>query len=257
MIKFFRHFRQHLLTESKFTKYLLYAIGEIILVVIGILIALSINNKNEYNKFRKEEIAMLQNLKLEFESNLPMLQENILTHTLTQKACKELLRYTSPNPHIPNNQTIDSLLGWSIVSPRFKYKDGALQSIINSGKLGWILNDSIRNKIAEFPGIIGASTITETTLRDISAGDFKNILEQYTAVSENLRAANFFKQLMPEIKVSEFAYRREDILSNRDFESKITHRLVLTEIAIFELKGLEKELNAIIAMISEELENRG
>lgn len=47
MIKFFRKIRQQLLTENKFSKYLLYAIGEIILVVIGILIALQINNWNE------------------------------------------------------------------------------------------------------------------------------------------------------------------------------------------------------------------
>ncbi len=47
MIKFFRKIRQKLLTENKISKYLIYAIGEIVLVVIGILIALNINNKNE------------------------------------------------------------------------------------------------------------------------------------------------------------------------------------------------------------------
>ncbi len=53
MIKFFRKIRQKTLTESKFGKYLIYAIGEIILVVIGILIALSINNQNESRKNQK------------------------------------------------------------------------------------------------------------------------------------------------------------------------------------------------------------
>ena len=47
MIKFFRKIRQKLLTENKLSKYLLYAIGEIVLVVIGILIALQINNWNQ------------------------------------------------------------------------------------------------------------------------------------------------------------------------------------------------------------------
>jgi len=50
MIKFFRKIRQKMLVENKFSKYLLYAIGEIILVVIGILIALQINNLNENRK---------------------------------------------------------------------------------------------------------------------------------------------------------------------------------------------------------------
>ena len=50
MIKFFRKIRQKLLSENKFSKYLIYAIGEIVLVVIGILIALQINNKNDERK---------------------------------------------------------------------------------------------------------------------------------------------------------------------------------------------------------------
>lgn len=54
MIKFFRRIRQKLLSESKFSKYLLYAIGEIVLVVIGILIALYINNRNEEYKETQE-----------------------------------------------------------------------------------------------------------------------------------------------------------------------------------------------------------
>ena len=52
MLKFFRKIRQKMLTESKFGKYLLYAVGEIILVVIGILIALQINNNSEKNNLK-------------------------------------------------------------------------------------------------------------------------------------------------------------------------------------------------------------
>jgi hypothetical protein len=67
MIKFFRKIRQRLLTENKFSKYLIYAIGEIILVVIGILIALSINNWNDYRKERNEEKIVLVALLQEFK----------------------------------------------------------------------------------------------------------------------------------------------------------------------------------------------
>ena len=67
MIKFFRKIRQKMLTENKFSKYLLYAIGEIVLVVIGILIALQLNNLNENKKndvFEKEILSQVQeNLK--------------------------------------------------------------------------------------------------------------------------------------------------------------------------------------------------
>tara|TARA_Y100000034_G_scaffold52128_1_gene64036 strand:- start:21810 stop:21986 length:177 start_codon:yes stop_codon:yes gene_type:complete len=53
MIKFFRKIRQNPLPENKFSKYLIYAVGEIILVVIGILISLWINNTSQNQKTKK------------------------------------------------------------------------------------------------------------------------------------------------------------------------------------------------------------
>lgn len=69
MIKFFRKIRQRLLSENKFSKYLIYAIGEIILVGIGILIALQINNWNEANKLQEE-------INVYFEQKLVNLKED-------------------------------------------------------------------------------------------------------------------------------------------------------------------------------------
>jgi len=60
MIKFFRRIRQQLLTENKFSKYLLYAIGEILLVVIGILIAIQINEWNRDRKLYQVELESYQ-----------------------------------------------------------------------------------------------------------------------------------------------------------------------------------------------------
>ena len=81
MIKFFRKIRQKLLSENKFSKYLLYAIGEIILVVIGILIALQINNQNIYKQERSIEKTYLIALQEEFEVNINKLDEIIDLNT--------------------------------------------------------------------------------------------------------------------------------------------------------------------------------
>ena len=62
MIKFFRKIRQNLLSEGKTGKYLKYAIGEIVLVVIGILIALQINNWNENRKAKNAEAKLISEL---------------------------------------------------------------------------------------------------------------------------------------------------------------------------------------------------
>ena len=68
MIKVYRKIRQRLLTENNVSKYLLYAIGEIVLIVIGILIALQINNWNEYQKAVKSENELLTSLQIEIIS---------------------------------------------------------------------------------------------------------------------------------------------------------------------------------------------
>ena len=76
-MKFFRKIRQQLLTENKFSIYLIYAIGEIVLVVIGILIALSINNWNEWQQQREKETIVLYDLKENLESNIQLLEKEM------------------------------------------------------------------------------------------------------------------------------------------------------------------------------------
>ena len=63
MIQFFRKIRFNLMEKNKTGKYLKYAIGEIVLVVLGILIALQINNWNELNKERANEKIILNEIR--------------------------------------------------------------------------------------------------------------------------------------------------------------------------------------------------
>ncbi len=91
MIKFFRRIRQNLLSEGKTGKYFKYAIGEIILVVIGILIALSINNWNEGRKEIEQEQTILKQLKTDYEANLIQLENKIeMRHKLIAESLNVL-----------------------------------------------------------------------------------------------------------------------------------------------------------------------
>ena len=78
MIKFFRKIRQKLLSENKFSKYLIYAIGEIILVVIGILIALSINNWNQKQQQKKVLNNIYATIKTDLQQDIKNI-DNIVT----------------------------------------------------------------------------------------------------------------------------------------------------------------------------------
>ena len=70
MIAFFRKLRQRLLVENQFGRYLLYALGEVLLVMVGILLALQVDNWNEQRKEREIETGILQDLQTEFGENL-------------------------------------------------------------------------------------------------------------------------------------------------------------------------------------------
>ena len=74
MLKLFSLIRQNLVNENRFSKYLLYAIGEIILVVIGILIALQINNWNENRKHKKAEMEFLSGIKNDLQEDQKYIQ---------------------------------------------------------------------------------------------------------------------------------------------------------------------------------------
>jgi len=80
MIKFFRKIRQRLLTDNKFSKYLLYAIGEILLVVIGIIIAVSIGEWRQQIKEKKEVTTIYKNLKYELNQDKQRLDILILKY---------------------------------------------------------------------------------------------------------------------------------------------------------------------------------
>ncbi|WP_179345532.1 DUF6090 family protein [Winogradskyella ursingii] len=105
MIKFFRNIRESMINQGKTKKYLLYAIGEIILVVIGILIALQINNWNEKRKQTRYERELIVQLKKDLEFNIKDIRLNIELQTLCIESCDVLI------DHINNNGIYqDSLL---------------------------------------------------------------------------------------------------------------------------------------------------
>ncbi|MBQ0768304.1 MAG: hypothetical protein KBT58_03370 [Bizionia sp.] len=91
MIKLFRKVRQRLLSENKFSKYLIYAIGEIILVVIGILIALNINNKNELQKNEKTVVLALKEIQNNLLEDIANSQLNINTYLKSDSLQKKIL----------------------------------------------------------------------------------------------------------------------------------------------------------------------
>lgn len=146
MIKFFRKIRHRLLTENKFSKYLLYAVGEIILVVIGILIALQINNANEARKIRNQEVKYLHNLQVDLNLNVVDLNNYLESGNASIESANKVLEYYEGKPLEDLNDL--NLHATNVyIWYKFTLHDNTYQELVNSGNLGIISNDSIKNEL--------------------------------------------------------------------------------------------------------------
>ena len=112
MIKFFRKIRRALINTGSTRKYLLYAVGEITLVVIGILIALQINNHNEWKKERKLEQQIILELKENLELNISHLENEINRKNRSDFSSKVILNAIENN--LMYHDSLEKHFGWGL-----------------------------------------------------------------------------------------------------------------------------------------------
>ena len=130
--------------ENKTSKYFKYAIGEIILVVIGILIALAINNKNEIGKQRNLELHYLSNLKTDLSLNIKHLEIYIETRETAINSANEVIAHYEGKPikdlKAFSRHTVN-IYTWR----KFFQINNTFQELMNSGNLALISSDSIKD----------------------------------------------------------------------------------------------------------------
>lgn len=147
MIKFFRHIRKSLIEQNKMDKYIKYALGEILLVVIGILIALQINNWNEGRKDVRWEEQFLMDLRNELNTNLFQLQHVDRVQNAKYVAClgtKKLIQEANPD----NKRLLDSTYANTQRSnPTFFPTTGVYDAALSAGKIEKIKNDNLKYAI--------------------------------------------------------------------------------------------------------------
>jgi len=139
MIKFFRKIRRNLLSEGKTGKYLKYAIGEIVLVMVGILLALQVNNWNEIRKDSIKEQQILKQLTEEYNSNFLQLEQKIAHRKKIIEASTKVLQYIDKPLNI-NNDSLYSQLNVMIGNPTFKPIEN---NLVNSGDILLIKNKKL------------------------------------------------------------------------------------------------------------------
>ncbi|MFY9243110.1 MAG: DUF6090 family protein [Polaribacter sp.] len=150
MIKFFRKIRQNLLMENKTGKYVKYAIGEIVLVIIGILIAVSINGWNEDRKLKNAEQSILKDLKQEMIINLKALEFAITENEKSFQAAIEmraLFKDRAAFDKMSDTLFYESIrkINWNVT---YDPQNGILNSIISSGQINQLSNKELKYLLA-------------------------------------------------------------------------------------------------------------
>jgi hypothetical protein len=152
MAKLFNTIRKKLLTEKpsaqRTTNYLKYAIGEIVLVVIGILIALQINNWNEKQKNRDKELHYLQNIKTDVQSDIKELSMFVETRESLINNAKKIIDHFEGKPITDIaafNELCIPIYAWK----RYYQSNNTFQELVNLGNLTLISSDSIKNTLLD------------------------------------------------------------------------------------------------------------
>ena len=146
MIKFFRKIRQNLLSEGKFGKYLTYAIGEIVLVVIGILIALSLNNWNEQRKVNNKEYLILNEFLNSINKDLKAYENGINTRIERKKSGLDSLQGYVFHKKTINDSLFLDFYTYLRQGIHLRFDNGPFEALKSTG-LDVIRNDSLRTAI--------------------------------------------------------------------------------------------------------------
>ncbi len=141
MINFFRSIRKKFITKGRSRNYLIYAFGEIFLVMIGILLALQVNNLNEDRKLKRTELSLLE----EIQTNLRSTLDNFVGDTTYNR--KTIVFYENILHHIENDLPYDQELDSAFASLRFFSTGFAMTSAYKSLQeegLGIIKNKDLK-----------------------------------------------------------------------------------------------------------------
>ncbi|WP_052467035.1 DUF6090 family protein [Psychroserpens damuponensis] len=150
MIKFFRKIRYDLMEKNKTTQYFKYAIGEIVLVVIGILIALQINTWNENRKNSQYEQNYLQRILKDLHKDQTELEMHFNTDTLKLDAFTQIMRIQTTNSITSNQQAFLTASSKVQRTNWFEGNDVVFNEMKFSGKLALIASEELRESIQNY-----------------------------------------------------------------------------------------------------------
>jgi hypothetical protein len=229
------------MSENKFTKYLFYAIGEIVLVVIGILIALSINNWNEDQILRRTEVALLKEMKNNLEADLVDVRWNINENKKKLNANEIVLEsLKSPESY---NDTLNFYYGNLQGGTYFSKNTSAYDNLKSIG-FQIIKNDSLRIRITELYS-------TSYNYLDIIEEDIQDNF--FTTKLQPLLISNIITDTL---WISAKPINQMELAMNHEFKETIKLNIEWIRFMIDLYVDIEVEIVTLINQIDSEIRNR-
>lgn len=249
MTKVFNKIRKQLLYENKTGRYLKYAIGEIVLVMIGILLALQVNNWNQNRSLKKEELKIMKSIHKEFSKNLAKFDEAYKFHNKRKEGIKTIMSVRSRELSL---DSLNSLI--AIVNNNYTFDpfQGIYNSIINSGKIELISNDLLKERISMFQDLIMDYQEEEDMTFDFAIRVLHPILLSNTTLDNY----DFFTG-KSEISTSEENRIKEKyirLIESEEYESALVFLSAFMTAIFTEGPVLREEMVSIISLLESEIE---
>lgn len=252
MIKFFRKIRQRLLTENRFSKYLLYALGEIILVVAGILIALQINNWNQDKITQNNQEKYLLLLKNETLNNLNELKSAQNTIQNITEAQQELIGLIDSNHDTISEKYFSRVLLDALgYVASFDFENSVLSELKISGELKNIRNDSIRSNVVALEPLVKTVTQQEKYVSDMFMVTSEIIMK-----NGNVRAWYDYIDLNDYLNIEKGKKSETNthLLESKVFENYLVRYMgPSASLRDNHYTALEEHLNSLMELIEKEL----
>jgi hypothetical protein len=234
--------------KNKVAKYLKYAIGEIILVVIGILIALGVNNSNQERINANREIKIIQELKEEFSAAAYELKDDLIARDRYLKICKTLKDYhIYGKPLNISQDSIKAFLGGVLSVRYYSSAHPILDDLSSSGGLELIKSSAIRHALARYLEERNRYSVVESREADFTYNQvtpfFSTILD-LSKVDENL---------MP---VSELVEKIQEMKTNNTYGSQLQTRITRVTVASNYGERVDKAIKNVLVELDNELSRR-
>ncbi len=253
MIQFFRRIRRGLISEGHLSKYLAYAAGEILLVVIGILIALQINDANEQRLERKKELQYLQSLKTDLAINIVELDKFIADRQGRLDSAHVIMGYfegkplTSLEDFAYHNVHVQA---WT----KFYQNNNTFQELVNSGSLSILSNQAIKTQLMDLELLYKKMKSDEDHMRFDFEGYMYDPL--FTNADVDPMQQNFVYRLTAGAAGERAPLSRDEIeglLRNVKFKNGFAMAILMMGIINDEFKEIKTKTRELIELIDQEM----